>query len=150
MKDLIIGSVDNIETVVIENNMGKNHFFAKPVIPWEHVDECSAAIIEVPVGKYSYSYHWHERSEEVFYIVSGIGKLRCFYGEKDVKAGDMLCFPAGEKGAHSLANASDTELLVYIDFATNPRTDIAILPDTNQVMIYGKHVQSTMLDMPLE
>jgi len=148
MKDLIIKNIKSIEPIAIKNFEGKNSFFAKPVIPWEDVSGCSAAFIEVPVGKCSYVNHWHNISEEIFYIISGKGRLRTFYGEKDVEAGDMICFPAGEKGVHAIANASDTEILVYIDFASNPKTDIAIEPDTNQVAIYGEYIPTMTLDMP--
>ncbi|MCL2839701.1 MAG: cupin domain-containing protein [Defluviitaleaceae bacterium] len=148
MKDLIIKNISDIEPMTYKNYEGKNHFLAKPVIPWDDVDSCSAAFIEVPVGQCSYVNHWHVQSEEVFYIISGKGKLRTFYGEKDVKAGDMLCFPTGEKGVHHIANASDTEPLIYIDFASKPKVDIAIEPDTNQVAIYGQHIPTYTLDLP--
>jgi len=148
MKDLIIKNLHNIKPITITNNEGKNTFTAKPIIPWDDVSTCSAAFIEVPVGKSSYVNHWHNISEEIFYIISGKGKLRTFYGEKDVKAGDVICFPVGEKGVHAISNASDTEPLVYIDFASNPKTDIAIEPDTNQVAVYGEHIPTMTLDMP--
>ncbi|MCL2353103.1 MAG: cupin domain-containing protein [Defluviitaleaceae bacterium] len=148
MKDLIIKNINDIEPITITNYEGKNSFMAKPVIPWEDVSTCSAAFIEVPVGKCSYVNHWHNISEEVFYIISGKGKLRTFYGEKDVKAGDMICFPTGEKGVHHIANACDVEPLIYIDFATNPKVDIAIEPDTNQVAIYGTDIPTMTLDIP--
>ena len=148
MKDLIIKNLGDIKPITINNYGGKNSFIAKPVIPWEDVSTCSAAFIEVPVGQCSYVNHWHNISEEIFYIISGKGKLRTFYGEKDVKAGDMICFPTGEKGVHAIANASDTESLVYIDFASNPKTDIAIEPDTNQVAVYGEHISTMTLDIP--
>ncbi|MCL2573941.1 MAG: cupin domain-containing protein [Defluviitaleaceae bacterium] len=149
MKDLIIKNINDIEARPV-NFGGNMDFMAKAVIPWEDVSTCSAAFVEIPTGKSSYPYHWHSIAEEVFYIISGEGKLRTFYGEKDVKAGDMICFPTGEKGVHAIANASDTEPLVYIDFATNPKTDIAMEPDTNQVMIYGEHIKDMTLDMPVE
>ena len=148
MKDLIIKNINDIESISITNYDGNNDFKAKPIIPWEDVSSCSAAFIEIPVGKCSYVNHWHNISEEVFYIISGVGKLRTFYGEKDVKAGDVLCFPVGEKGVHHIANTSETESLVYIDFATSPKTDIAIEPDTNEVAVYGEHIPTMTLKMP--
>jgi len=147
-KNLIIKNIADIEAVTKGNFCANSSFSEKPVIHGKDVDTCAAAFIEVPVGKCSYSYHWHERSEEVFYIISGKGKLRTFHGEKDVKAGDMVCFPTGEKGVHLITNASNTESLVYIDFATKPKTDICIEPDTNQVYIFGEHVTPMTLDLP--
>lgn len=102
MKDLIIKNLNDIKANVSERD--GNSFAIKPVVAGEDVDSCAAAFIEVPVGNYAFGYHFHDQSEEIFYVVSGTGKLRCAYGEKDVKAGDMLCFPTGEKGAHVLSN----------------------------------------------
>lgn len=146
MKDLIIKNVNDIEAKVVERN--GNTFSIKPVVAGEDVDTCSAAFIEVPVGKYAFGYHYHDQSEEIFYIVSGTGKLRSAYGEKDVKAGDMLCFPTGEKGAHVLANASETEPLVFIDFdVKSSKADIVTLPDIGKMMISGTHI-NTIVDIP--
>jgi uncharacterized cupin superfamily protein len=146
MKDLIIKNINDIEAKASERN--GNTFSIKPVVAGEDVDTCAAAFIEVPIGKYAFGYHYHDQSEEIFYIVSGTGKLRCTYGEKDVKAGDMLCFPTGEKGAHVLSNTSETEPLVFIDFDVKAsKTDIVTFPDMGKMMISGTHVK-TMVDIP--
>jgi uncharacterized cupin superfamily protein len=146
MKDLIIKNINDIEANISERN--GNTFFIKPVVAGEDVDTCSAAFIEVPVGKYAFGYHYHDQSEEIFYIVSGTGKLRCAYGEKDVKAGDMLCFPTGEKGAHVLSNTSETEPLVFIDFDVKAsKTDIVTFPDMGKMMVSGTHIKA-MVDIP--
>ena len=147
MKELIFKNINDIKASPV-NFGGDMDFMAKPIIPWDEVSSCSAAVIEVPVGKSSYPYHWHNIAEEVFYIISGEGKLRTHEGEKNVKAGDMICFPVGEKGVHAISNSSETQTLVYIDFASNPKTDIAIEPDTNQVMVYGELIPDMTLDMP--
>ncbi|MCL1913728.1 MAG: cupin domain-containing protein [Eubacteriaceae bacterium] len=146
MKDLIIKNIADIEAVVRERD--GNTFMIKPVVAGEDIDTVSAAFIEVPVGCYAFGYHFHDQSEEIFYVVSGTGKLRCFYGEKDVKGGDMLCFPTGEKGSHVLSNTSETEPLIFIDFdVKDSKTDIVTFPDTNTMMVRGIHVQGTF-DVP--
>jgi uncharacterized cupin superfamily protein len=146
LKDLIIKNIGGIEAKASERD--GNTFYIKPVVAGEDVDTCAAAFIEVPVGKYAFGYHYHDQSEEIFYVVSGTGKLRCTYGEKDVKAGDMLCFPTGEKGAHVLANTSDTESLVFIDFDVRAsKMDIVTFPDMGKIMVSGTHLKG-MFDIP--
>jgi len=146
MKDLIIKNIADIEAKT--NERDGNTFMVKPVVAGEDIDTCSAAFVEVPVGKYAFGYHYHDQSEEIFYIVSGTGKLRCAYGEKAVKAGDMLCFPTGEKGAHVVSNTSETEKLVFIDFDVKAsKADIVTLPDIGKMMVSGAHVK-TMVDIP--
>ncbi len=146
MKDLLIKNINDIDAKISERD--GNSFSIKPVVAGEDIDTCATAFIEVPVGKYAFGYHYHDQSEEIFYVVSGTGKLRCAYGEKDVKAGDMLCFPTGEKGAHVLSNTSDTEPLVFIDFDVKAnKTDIVTFPDMGKMMISGAHMKA-MVDIP--
>ena len=146
MKDLIIKNIADIEAKT--NERDGNTFMVKPVVSGEDVDTCSVAFVEVPVGKHAFGYHYHDQSEEVFYIVSGTGKLRCAYGEKDVKAGDMLCFPTGEKGAHVLSNSSKTDKLVFIDFDVKvSKAEIVTLPDIGKMMVIGSHLRTTV-DIP--
>jgi uncharacterized cupin superfamily protein len=146
MKDLIIKNIADIEAKT--NERDGNTFMVKPVVAGEDVDTCAVAFVEVPVGKHAFGYHYHDQSEEIFYIVSGTGKLRCAYGEKDVKAGDMLCFPTGEKGAHVLSNSSKTDTLVFIDFDVKAsKADIVTLPDIGKMMLSGAHVKA-MVDIP--
>jgi Uncharacterized conserved protein, contains double-stranded beta-helix domain len=148
MKDLIIKNISDI-TANVSGRDG-NTFNIKPVVAGEDVDTCAAAFIEVPVGNYAFGYHYHDQSEEIFYVVSGTGKLRCADGEKNVKAGDMLCFPTGERGAHVLSNTSDVEPLIFIDFDVKAsKVDVVTFPDINKMMISGKHIK-TMVDIPKE
>lgn len=146
MKDLIIKNINDIEAECIQRPT--NTFSVKPVIAGEDIDTCAIAVVEVPVGQYAFGYHYHDQSEEVFFILKGEGTLRCADGEKAVKAGDMLCFPNGERGAHVLANASDTEALVFIDYDVRAsKTDIVTLPDAGKVTVIGEHFNGTF-DLP--
>ncbi|MCL1935774.1 MAG: cupin domain-containing protein [Defluviitaleaceae bacterium] len=150
MKDLIIKNLNEIEPILYDRG-ADNIFSVKEVVAGENIDKCSASFIEVPPGKYAFGYHYHDQSEEIFYIVKGKGLLRCHDGERDVKEGDMLCFPTGEKGAHVLKNTSDTENLIFVDFGTKTsKTDIVTLPDANKVMLIGEHMKFTILDLPKE
>jgi uncharacterized cupin superfamily protein len=148
MKDLIIKNRADIQA----NKAGgeDNTFYIKPVVAGDDIDTCSAAFIEVPVGNHAFGFHFHDQSEEIFYIVSGQGTFRGHDGERPVKAGDMLCFPNGEKGAHVVSNASATEPLVFIDFDVKAsKADIVTFPDTGKIMIHGEHIRA-MVDAPTD
>jgi len=119
------------------------------VIAGKDAEQCSASFVEVPPGCFAFGYHYHDQNEEIFYVISGIGTLRTYLGDNAVKAGDMLCFPAGEKGAHVLANASETEPLVFIDFGTKSSgVEIVTLPDANKYMLIGNNIPMTIVDIP--
>ena len=95
------------------------------------------SIYEIPPGKAAYPYHFHHKNEETFYILSGEGVLKTTQGERTIKAGELLFFPAGPEGAHKLTNASRTENLVYIDFDVVHDIDIAVYPDSDKIGIWG-------------
>jgi len=148
MKDLIIKNVADIEGNLIDRG-NKNVFTIKPVVAGDDAEKCAASFIEVPPGCFAFGYHYHDQNEEIFYVVSGTGALRTYQGDKSVKAGDMLCFPANEKGAHVLSNPSETEPLIFIDFAAKTsKADIVTLPDANKWMVMGSNIPMTIVDIP--
>ena len=100
-------------------------------------DQSRICIYEVPPGKSAYPYHYHLKNEETFFILKGQGLLRSPEGERPVKPGDLLFFPAGEDGAHKLTNTSDTEPLVYLDFDVVCDLDVTVYPDSGKLGIWG-------------
>lgn len=117
-----------------------NEFTVKTIVPAEEISKCRANFVELEPGNYAYSYHYHEANEEMFYIISGVGIVRTMEREIEVKAGDIIGFPTGEKGAHVIRNGSEKEKLVYIDFGTSILPEIAHLPDSGKIMVFGKEV----------
>ena len=52
-------------------------------------------------GKYSYPYHFHRNSEELFVILSGKAKLRTPEGISELGQGDIVFFEQGARGSAS-------------------------------------------------
>jgi uncharacterized cupin superfamily protein len=138
MKNLTVKNVHTSEGQKIDRN--GNEFTVKNIIPDAETTKCRANFVEVEPGNYAYGYHYHEANEEVFYIISGTGVIRTIDGDLQVKAGDAIGFPAGEKGAHVIRNESKSEKLVYIDFGTAILPEIVHLPDFNKIMVIGNEV----------
>ena len=65
--------------------------------------------------------------------------LRTTQGERIVRAGELLFFPAGSEGAHKLTNTG-TEDLIYIDFDVIHDLDAAVYPDSGKIGLWGKDV----------
>lgn len=112
-------------------------YFRRKFVPFGAAKNTHVCVYEIPPGKAAYPYHYHCKTEETFYIISGIGTLRTPEGEKRVGAGELIFFPAGEAGAHKLTNASDTENLVYLDFDVTHELDVAVYPDSDKIGIWG-------------
>ena len=112
----------------------------KEFVPKETAGQCAVSVYEIPPQKSAYPYHYHTQNAEVFYIISGSGILKTPNSERAVSTGDLLFFPANEKGAYKLTNNSSTEVLVYLDFDTCNSIDIAFYPDSGKIGIWGKNI----------
>jgi len=112
-------------------------YVRRDFVPRFAAKQCVAAVYEVPPGKSAYPYHSHTMNEEIFYIISGEGVLRTPDGERRVSAGDLLFFPADERGAHKLTNCSQTEMLVYLDVDTANAQDVSFYPDSGKIGVWG-------------
>ena len=67
----------------------------------------SLAEARLPVGGATQE-HFHPRAEEIYYITHGTGKIRIEGETREVRAGDAVAIPPGQK--HKLWNTG-TELL---------------------------------------
>jgi uncharacterized cupin superfamily protein len=61
-----------------------------------------ATLYELPAGELTYPFHFHYGLEEWVVVVSGTPTLRGAEGERELKAGDVVCFPRGRRGAHQV------------------------------------------------
>jgi mannose-6-phosphate isomerase-like protein (cupin superfamily) len=67
----------------------------------------SLAEARLPVGT-STQEHYHARTEEIYYITHGTGRMRIDSETRDVKAGDAIAIPPGRK--HKLWNTGNETL----------------------------------------
>lgn len=67
----------------------------------------SLAEARLPVGA-STQEHYHPRAEEIYYITNGSGRMRIEAEEREVKAGDAIAIPPGQK--HKLWNTGSETL----------------------------------------
>jgi mannose-6-phosphate isomerase-like protein (cupin superfamily) len=67
----------------------------------------SLAEARLPVGA-STQEHFHPRAEEIYYITHGAGKIRIEGEAREVRAGDAIAIPTGQK--HKLWNTGSETL----------------------------------------
>lgn len=133
MNKIIIANYGEVEAQVI--NRDGNSFAVKPVVSEADASRCAANFVEVEPGQFAYGYHYHEVNEEVFYIIRGHAIVRTPSGEKKLKEGDAIAFPANPDGAHVIRNGSATEKLVYLDVGSRLMPDVVHFPDTASGMV---------------
>ena len=92
------------------------------------------AIEELPPGKQSCPFHYHLLEEEHLLVLEGRATLRLGERSYAIKAGDYVCFPAGQKAGHCLINEGDTPCRFLIIGERNPN-DVIVYPDSGKVKV---------------
>jgi uncharacterized cupin superfamily protein len=91
-------------------------------------------LCRLPEGRTMCPFHFHEKEDEVFFVISGRGVLR--YGDdvRELRAGDCVSCPAGTKIAHQIANPFDDDL-VYLAIGPHHPDEVCVYPDTGKLLI---------------
>jgi uncharacterized cupin superfamily protein len=92
------------------------------------------AIEELPPGKQSSPAHYHIFEEEHVYILEGALTARIGADRYDMKAGDYVCFPAGQKAGHCLVNDSGAACRYVIVGERNPN-EVSVYTDSDKVLV---------------
>jgi uncharacterized cupin superfamily protein len=91
-------------------------------------DQIGASLYELGDDQRSYPYHFHHGMEEWLLVVSGSPVLRTPDGERVLREGDVVCFPAGAAGGHQVTGPG-TVLII----SDKPALDVAEFPDSGKV-----------------
>jgi uncharacterized cupin superfamily protein len=94
-----------------------------------------ASLYEFDPGEQLWPYHWHRGNEEWLVVVAGTPTLRTPEGERELRAGDVVGFPDGEAGAHTLYNRGD--LPARVAFFSTLRPGSTVYPDSGKVAVAG-------------
>src|SRR5262249_54155492 len=65
-------------------------------------EKIGASLYELPEGEKTFPYHFHYGMEEWLIVVSGTPTLRDPERERELRRGDVVCFPPGPEGGHQL------------------------------------------------
>jgi len=91
-------------------------------------EEIAGRLYELADGQRTHPYHFHHGIEEWLLVVAGSPRLRTPVGERALRGGDLVCFPAGPDGAHEVSGPG-TVLIV----STRRSPDAVEYPDRGQV-----------------
>jgi uncharacterized cupin superfamily protein len=88
-------------------------------------------LYELGPGDRLWPYHAHHANEEWLLVVRGTPTLRTPEGERDLREGDVVCFPRGKAGAHQVSNRTDAPVRVLM-------LSTLIAPDIVEYLDSGK------------
>jgi uncharacterized cupin superfamily protein len=85
-------------------------------------------------GAFSFPYHFHRASEELFLVLEGEATLRTPDGFEQLGPGDLVFFEEGPTSAHQLHNHGESTC-VYLDIRTVDGVDVTEYPDSGKLAI---------------
>jgi uncharacterized cupin superfamily protein len=91
-------------------------------------ERIGASLYELPEGERTFPYHFHHGVEEWLLVVEGEPTVRTPKGEQRLAAGDLVCFPAGAAGAHTVAGPGRVLIV-----SANREPSISVYPDSDKL-----------------
>jgi uncharacterized cupin superfamily protein len=76
--------------------------------------------------------HIHHGMEELAIVISGRPTLRTLEGESELAPGDVVAFPRGRRGGHTLANRTD-ELVRYLMVSNKVMPEVVEYPEDGTI-----------------
>lgn len=120
-----------------ENDRDGFRFRDRRLGPELGAEVLGCSLYDVLPGQQLWPYHYHVGNEEWLVVVDGRPMLRTPEGERELAPGDIVGFPLGEAGAHTLVNRTDANARVAI-FSTL-RTGSVAYPDSGKVGAGGRY-----------
>jgi uncharacterized cupin superfamily protein len=88
----------------------------------------AAAVWELAPGSEGVDYHFHHGTEELLIVLRGRPTLRTADGERQLEEGEVVHFPPGPQGAHTVVNRTDAGVR-YVMVGAHASPDIIEYPD---------------------
>jgi uncharacterized cupin superfamily protein len=95
-------------------------------------ERLGVSLWEVPPGEAAYPYHAHLTEEELVIVLEGRPSLRTPAGWRELEQGEVVSFPRGERGAHQIANRTDSNVR-FLAFSTHGEPDVVLQLDSGKV-----------------
>jgi uncharacterized cupin superfamily protein len=89
-----------------------------------------AGVYHAEAGLPIWPYHYHHGIEEWLYVIAGAPVLREPSGERTLTPGDLVCFPSGHLGAHTLKGPGR---LVIFSTGHHGEPWMSVYPDSDKV-----------------
>jgi uncharacterized cupin superfamily protein len=93
------------------------------------------SVYEIPPGQAICPYHYEYGDEEWLIVLVGSPTLRRPEGTETLEPWDVVCFPPGPEGAHSVRNDTDETVRVLM-YSTRSHPAATVYPDSDKIGIW--------------
>ena len=132
--------VVNLMELALESDAGDpppgHAFTGKSLTDLVGATATGMAVYEIEPGNLSWPYHFHLTQEEFLFVLSGELTLRTPEGERVLRTGDIVWFPAGAEGAHTVRNHSDAVVRYVIASSQSEHGGGSVYPDSGKVSVW--------------
>jgi uncharacterized cupin superfamily protein len=97
-------------------------------------EQLGGTLYELAPGAEGVPLHVHYGMEELAVVLAGVPTLRTLEGEFELAAGDVVAFPRGRRGAHTLVNRSGSPVR-YLMLSTKVMPEIVEYPEQGTVRV---------------
>ena len=91
-------------------------------------ERIGASVFELEPGELTFPYHYHHGIEEWLYVIAGSPTVRTPAGERTLEVGDLVCFPTGAEGAHTVRGPGRVMVL-----SANRSPSISAYPESGKL-----------------
>lgn len=127
-----VGKV-NVASCRLDEELDEHGFrhMATEVRPVIGAQRIGAGVYEAVAGRPIWPYHYHYGVEEWLYVISGEPVLRDAGGRRTLSPGDVVCFPSGHLGAHTVEGPGR-----FVIFSTDGGPPaLSVYPDSDKVAV---------------
>ena len=120
--------------------------FRKPLGDAAGLTQFGVNLCRLAPGSASSQRHWHEKEDELVYVLDGEVVLIEDEGETVLRAGDAAAFRAGSGNGHHLLNRSDRDALI-LEVGTRAVRERAVYPDLDMQLMIEEGEEDRFLHM---
>jgi uncharacterized cupin superfamily protein len=97
-------------------------------------ERLGVSLWELPSGEAT-PYGYHYGNEELLIVLAGAPRMRTPEGWQELREGDLVAFPVGERGAHQFLNRTDAPVRLLM-FSEMRGPEVTVYPDSQKIGVY--------------